>query len=127
LVRQFAVEGFLLAASGCGLGLALTYGLLGVLAGQIPPNLLDNMPYLEGIHWNAHLLLFASAVSMLGGVLFSASPALHLFLSDIQKGLMDGGRTSARRGWRRLGASLVAIELAITVVLLECPANLVPV
>jgi macrolide transport system ATP-binding/permease protein len=118
LVRQFAVEGFLLAASGCALGLALTYGLLGVLAGQIPPNLLDNMPYLEGIHWNAHLLLFASAVSMLGGVLFSVGPALHLFLSDMQKGLMEGGRTSAGRGWRRLGASLVAIELAITVVLL---------
>jgi macrolide transport system ATP-binding/permease protein len=118
LLRQFAVEGFLLAASGCAVGMALTYGLLGALAGQIPPNLLDNMPYLEGIHWNAHLLFFASAVSLLGGVLFSAGPALHLFLSDIQKGLMEGGRTSAGRGWRRLGASLVAIELAITVVLL---------
>jgi macrolide transport system ATP-binding/permease protein len=118
LIRQFAVEGFLLAASGCAVGLALTYGLLGVLAGQIPPNLLDNMPYLEGIHWNAHLLLFASAVSLLGGVLFSVGPALHLCLSDMQKGLMEGGRTSAGRGWRRMGASLVAIELAITVVLL---------
>jgi macrolide transport system ATP-binding/permease protein len=118
LVRQFAVEGFLLAISGCGLGLALTYGLLGVLAGQIPPNLLDNMPYLEGIHWTAHLLLFAAAVSILGGILFSAGPSLHLLLSDMQRGLMEGGRTSAGRGWRRLGASLVAIELAFTVVLL---------
>jgi macrolide transport system ATP-binding/permease protein len=36
----------------------------------------------------------------------------------MQKGLLEGGRTSAGRGWRRLGASLVAIELAITVVLL---------
>jgi macrolide transport system ATP-binding/permease protein len=118
LVRQFAVEGFLLAASGCGLGLAFTYGLLGVLAGQIPPNLMDNMPYLEGVRWNAHLLLFTAAVSLLGGIFFSAGPALHLFFSDMQQGLLEGGRTSAGRGWRRLGASLVAIELAITVVLL---------
>jgi macrolide transport system ATP-binding/permease protein len=118
LVRQFAVEGFLLAAFGCGLGLAVTYGLLGFLARQIPANLIVNMPYLEGVRWNVHLLLFAVAVSILGGVLFSAGPALHLFFSDMQKGLMEGGRTSAGRGWRRLGASLVALELAITVVLL---------
>ena len=118
LVRQFAVEGFLLAAFGCGLGLAFTYFSLNILAGQIPPNLMENMPYLEGVRWNAHLLLFAVVVSALGGVLFSAGPALHLFLSDMQKGLMEGGRTSAGTGWRRLGTSLVAIELAITVVLL---------
>jgi predicted permease len=118
LVRQFAVEGFLLAAFGCGIGLAVTYGLLGFLARQIPANLIVNMPYLEGVGWNVHLLLFALAVSLLGGVLFSAGPALHLSFSDIQKCLMEGGRTSAGRGWRRLGASLVALELAITVVLL---------
>jgi predicted permease len=118
LVRQFAVEGFLLAAFGCGIGLAVTYGLLGFLARQIPANLIVNMPYLEGVGWNVHLLVFALAVSILGGVLFSAGPALHLSFSDMQKGLMEGGRTSAGPGWRRLGASLVALELAITVVLL---------
>ena len=118
LVRQFAVEGFLLAAFGCGLGLAFTYFSLSILAGQIPPSLMENMPYLEGVRWNVHLLLFSVAISTLGGILFSAGPALHLFLSDMQKGLIEGGRTSAGTGWRRLGTSLVAIELAITVVLL---------
>ncbi|HZD78158.1 MAG TPA: ABC transporter permease, partial [Acidobacteriaceae bacterium] len=118
LVRQFAVEGFLLAASGCALGLILTLGSIRILAGEVPPNLLEKMPYLRGLHFNAHLLIFAAAVSMLGGVLFSAGPALHLVLSDMQRGLMEGGRTSAGRSWRKLGASLVAVELAITVVLL---------
>jgi predicted permease len=115
---QFAAEGFLLAASGCGLGVALTFCMIRILAGQIPPALLENMPYLHGIHFNAHLLFFAVIVSMLGSVLFSIGPGLHFFLSDMQMGLMEGGRTSAGRGWRRLGASLVAVELAITVVLL---------
>jgi macrolide transport system ATP-binding/permease protein len=118
LIRQFAVEGFLLAASGCVLGLALTAPSLKILARQIPHNLLENMPYLQGLHFNVQLLLFAGMVSILGGILFSAGPALYLLLSEMQNGLKEGGRTSAGRGWRRLGASLVVVELAITVVLL---------
>jgi macrolide transport system ATP-binding/permease protein len=118
LVLQFAVEGFLLAGSGCFLGLILAWCAIRILPGLIPPALLDNMPYLEGLHLNLHLLVFACGVSIFGGVLFSAGPALQLFLSDMQEGLMEGGRTAAGRGWRRVGASLVVVELAVTVVLL---------
>jgi len=118
LIRQFTVEGFLLAAAGCILGMALTVCSIKFLANQIPENLLENMPYLQGVRWNTNLALFAISVSILGGLLFSAGPALYLFFSDMQKGLVEGGRTSAGRGWRRLGAGLVAVELAITVVLL---------
>ena len=118
LIRQFAVEGFLLAASGCAVGLALAASSLNILARQIPPNLLDNMPYLQGLHFNVHILLFAATVSILGGVLFSADPSLRLLLMKMQDGLAEGGRTFAGRGRRKLGASLVPAELAITVVLL---------
>jgi hypothetical protein len=78
----------------------------------------DSMPYLQGLHFNMHLFLFAAILSMLGGILFSAGPALHLFLSDMREGLIEGGRGAAGRSWRRLGRSLVMVELAITVVLL---------
>jgi macrolide transport system ATP-binding/permease protein len=118
LVRQFAVEGFLIAGSGCVLGLLLTAGAIVGLSGLIPQTLLDNMPYLQGLHFNWHLFLFAVGVSTVGGVLFSAGPVLQLFLSGLQEGLMEGGRTAAGRAWRRVGASLVVVELAITVVLL---------
>lgn len=118
LVSQFAVEGFLLAGAGCVLGLALTIGSLRTLLHQVPGPLLANMPYLQHLHFGIRLLLFATMVSALGGMLFSAGPALQLFLADMQDGLMEGGRTAAGRGWRRLGASLVVFELAITVVLL---------
>jgi predicted permease len=43
---------------------------------------------------------------------------MYLLRSDMQKDLAEGGRSAAGRGWRRLGANLVALELAITVVLL---------
>jgi predicted permease len=118
LIRQFAVEGFLLAASGCALGLILASCAISILAGQIPQALLDNMPYLAGLHVNVDLFLFAVGLSLSGGTLFSAGPVLQLFLSKLQEGLMEGGRTAAGRTWRRAGASLVVVELAITVVLL---------
>jgi macrolide transport system ATP-binding/permease protein len=118
LLRQFAVEGFLLAALGCCLGLAFAMLSMGTLAKQIPPNLIENMPYLENIHLSVRAILCAIAVSVIGGVLFSAGPMLHFLFSDLREGLVDGGRGAASTGWRRLGSSLVAAEIAITVVLL---------
>jgi macrolide transport system ATP-binding/permease protein len=118
LVLQFAVEGFLLAASGCCIGLLLAWCAIRILPGLIPAALLENMPYLEGLHFNLHLLVFAWSVSIFGGLLFSTGPSLQLWVSDMQDGLMEGGRTAVGRSWRRVGASLVVVELAITVVLL---------
>jgi macrolide transport system ATP-binding/permease protein len=118
LVRQFAVEGFLLAAVGFVLALLLAFSFIGILTRLIPPDLFQSMPYLEGLHFGGALVIFAMVASICGGVLFSASPALQLFLADMQEGLMDGGRTASGRTWRRVGSSLVVVELAITVVLL---------
>ena len=118
LLRQFAVEGFLLAGVGCVLGLALAMGSMGILAKQIPPNLLENMPYLEDIHLGVNAVLCAIAVSVIGGVLFSVGPMLHFLFADLRGGLVDGGRGAASTVWRTLGSSLVAAEIAITVVLL---------
>jgi macrolide transport system ATP-binding/permease protein len=118
LVRQFAVEGFLLAGSGCSIGLVLAAYLIRIVAGQVPHHVLANMPYLAGLHFNLHLFLFAVSVSLFGGALFTVGPALQLFSSDMQEGLVEAGRTVAGRSWRKIGASLVVVELAITVVLL---------
>lgn len=118
LLRQFVVEGFLLAGCGGCLGLAFSFGAMRVLRGQIPNAVLENMPYLRSLGFNLHSLLFVLFVSILGGVLFSATPALHLLFSDSQQGLVEGGRTVSGRTWRKVGSSLVVFELAITVVLL---------
>jgi predicted permease len=118
LVRQFAVEGFLLAGAGCGIGLLLALGTLGMLARQVPSDLLESMPYLQGLHFTAHLFCFALMLSIVGGMLFSMAPVLQLFQADLHASLMEGGRTAAGRTWRRAGAGMVVAELAITVVLL---------
>ncbi len=118
LVCQFAVEGFSLAGFGCGIGLLLTGFLIRILSGQIPHDVLDNMPYLQGLHLNTHLLLFAGTLSILGGTLFSAGPAFQLLLSGVPEALKEGGRAVAGRSWRKTGSVLVVVELAVTVVLL---------
>jgi macrolide transport system ATP-binding/permease protein len=118
LLRQFAVEGFLLGMLGCWLGLLLAALSMGTLTKQVPPNLIENMPYLENIHLSVRTILYALAVSVVGGGLFSGGPMLHFRFSDLREGLMEGGRGAASTGWRRLGSGLVSAEIAITVVLL---------
>ncbi len=118
LLLQFVVEGFLLAGCGGLIGMGLALIAIRVLPGQIPSALLDNMPYLQALRFDLYSLFFAVSLSIFGGILFAAGPALRLLLADMQEGLLEGGRTAAGRGWRRLGAGLVVVELAITVVLL---------
>ncbi|QNI38099.1 ABC transporter permease [Edaphobacter albus] len=118
LIRQFFVEGFLLAACGLAVGLTLTFISLGVLKQQIPAHALISMPYLDEMQWNLRIPLFASIIAILGGVLFAAAPIFHLLRLNMQEGLRESGRSSSGRSWRRSGSGLVVVELAITVVLL---------
>jgi macrolide transport system ATP-binding/permease protein len=118
LARQFTVEAFLLGGAGCGIGMILASCSMRILAAEIPCGLLDDMPYLQGLHFNLHLVLFAVFASIFGSALFSVGPTVQLSLSNMQKDLMDGGRTAAGGSWRRIGASLVIFELSITVLLL---------
>lgn len=118
LTRQFIVEGFLLAACGLVVGLALTFVSLGVLKKQIPAHALAGMPYIEEMQWNARIPVFACVVAIVGGLLFAAAPVFQLIWMSMYEGLRESGRSSSGRSWRRSGASLVVVELAITMVLL---------
>ena len=61
---------------------------------------------------------FAAAVALLAALLLAATPALRLSFQKVRDGLADGDRGAAGRLWRRLGANMVVVELAIAVVLL---------
>jgi macrolide transport system ATP-binding/permease protein len=62
--------------------------------------------------------MFALAIAIFAAALFSLAPVLRLPLTKLREGLAEGGRGSAGTLWRRFGANLVVVELAITVVLL---------
>jgi macrolide transport system ATP-binding/permease protein len=118
LVRQFITEALVLVIAGGALGLLCAYGSMQVLTRLLSKDMLSYMPYLRGIGLNSHVVAFAVAISLLAAALFALTPVLRLPLAQVREGLTDGGRTSAGTFWRRFGANLVVLELAVAVVLL---------
>ena len=100
------------------LGLICAAWAMRLLIRLIPADMTADMPYLEGLGLNSRVLAFAGVISLLAAVLLAVTPALRLSLSDLREGLAEGSRTSAGILWRRFGANLVMLELAVAVVLL---------
>ncbi|HTC74339.1 MAG TPA: ABC transporter permease [Edaphobacter sp.] len=118
LARQFITEALVLVVAGGALGLLCADGAMQVLLRLISKDMLAYMPYLGGIGLNAHVVAFAGIISLLAAVLFAMTPVLRLPLGHLREGLTEGGRSSAGTFWRRFGANLVVLELAVAVVLL---------
>ena len=118
LVRQFVTEALVLVGAGTGLGMLLADGTMRVLRSMIAKDLLSYVPFFDDMGLTAHVWLFAGALAVLAGGVFSAAPILRMPLAHLREGLHDGGRGGAGNLWKRLGAHLVMAELAIAVVLL---------
>ncbi|MGC2620484.1 MAG: ABC transporter permease [Acidobacteriaceae bacterium] len=118
LVRQFVTEGLLLVLAGCAVGLLLADVGMRVLHSMMTKEMLDGMPYLKGLGLTPHVWEFAGGIAVLAGGVFSLAPILRLPFAHLREGLSDGGRGGAGNLWKRLGAHLVIVELAIAVVLL---------
>jgi macrolide transport system ATP-binding/permease protein len=118
LMRQFTTEGFALAFAGGALGLAAAQAVMQILIHLISKDLMVYMPFLAGLGLNSHVLAFALAISLCATILFSITPMFRLSVREIREGLAEGGRGYAGTLWRRFGANLVVVELAVAVVLL---------
>ena len=118
LMRQFTTEGLALAFAGGALGLAVAQSAMQVLMHLISKDLMAYMPYLAGLGLNSHVLVFALAISLCSTILFSITPTVRLSVREIREGLAEGARGYAGTLWRRFGANLVVVELALAVVLL---------
>jgi predicted permease len=120
LIRQFTTDGFVLVAASAAFGLLVTRAATQILSSLISKDMLAGMPYLNGLGLNLHVLAFALAISLVAMILFSLTPLFRLPLRHIREGLNEGGRGYAGTLWRRFGANLVVVELAVAVVLLVC-------
>jgi macrolide transport system ATP-binding/permease protein len=118
LVRQFATEGVLLAAFGSLSGVIFADWLTKILWRLVPKDMAADMPFLGAVGWNTHTCAFAITISLMAAVLFTAAPLLRLISQQEGDGLANGDRSSANQLWQRLGARMVAVELAVAVVLL---------
>jgi macrolide transport system ATP-binding/permease protein len=118
LARQFATEGMALVAIGGVLGLGVAVGMIQVLLRLIPKQGMDQMPFLQGLGLNLHIVLFTVTIAVLATVLFALTPLVRLPRGELHDGLSEGGRGAAGTLWRRMGSNLVVAELAIAMVLL---------
>lgn len=117
LTQQFIVEGFVVVAISSALGLLVATCARVLLLKLVPADMLNGMPYLrEAWHW--HIAAFAIVLVVIALILFAATPALRLPFANLRAGLASGGSGSSGKLWRRLGAKLVVLELATTMVLL---------
>ncbi len=117
LVQQFVIEGCVMVAASGALGIfggALARELLLKL---IPSDTLDTMPYLRA-GWSWHVAAFAATLIAIAWSVFVIAPVIRLPFASLRAGLSEGGRGSAETSWRNLGAKLVVLELATTMVLL---------
>ena len=118
LARQFITEGLLLSVTGSVLGIAGAWGLMRLLAGLIPKDVMAGMPYLQELGLNVRVTMFACTLCLLMSLCFALAPSLRLSLSDMREGLVEGGRSVSGRLWRRFGSHLVVAELAVAMILL---------
>jgi macrolide transport system ATP-binding/permease protein len=118
LIRQFVTEGLLLAAAGCAGGLLVADWLMVLMTRMVPKDVAPRVPFIADVGLNVHTGVFAAVIALLAALLLAATPALRLSFQDIRDGLAEGGRGAAGRMWRRMGANLVVVELAVAVVLL---------
>ena len=118
LISQLAIESVVLVAVGAAVGLGISFGAARLLIILMPKALKESMPSLLEVGMSPRVFGFVLAISLLGCLLFMLTPSFRLTESRMIEGLTEGGRGYAGSVWRKFGANLVAVELAVAVVLL---------
>lgn len=116
LVRQLLIESLLLSGLGGLVGLALSFW--GVRMFDLATASIDK-PYWIDFSIDLKVIAFLATVCVATGICFGLAPALHAARADLQAVLRDGGRgQGGGRRVKRATATLVVVQLALTVALL---------
>ncbi len=110
IIRQLLVESITLALAGAIIGVALAY--FGVEALAAVASWGDDLR----LHPDLRLLLFASVITLLTGLIFGIVPALRATSGDFSSPMKDAGTNSRTRF--RLAKGLIAAQVALSLALL---------
>jgi putative ABC transport system permease protein len=115
LIRQFVTEAILLLTISCSCGLLIARLGTGALLSLAPPDL----PRLEDVSMNRGVLTFAMALSAFVAIALGLLTATRAARRDARETLADGSRGQAgSASSQRVGRAIVAVQMALTVVLL---------
>jgi putative ABC transport system permease protein len=122
IVSQMLAESLLLGLVGGVAGLALAFvfhrGLLALVADRLP------VPRLEQVSLDPTIVALTLALSLLTGLVFGIAPAL-VASHRLSEAVRAGGRSGGGPRSRRVLGTLVATEVALSLVLLTGAALLV--
>jgi len=112
VARQLLTESILLSVVGAIVGVGLA--ALGI-------RMLDKLPItgivrIEEVSLSGRVLAFTAGLSVLTGLLFGLMPALRAYAMGIESGMREGARGTVSH--RRLNSALVAVQFALSLVLL---------
>jgi putative ABC transport system permease protein len=118
IVRQLLVESLVLSFAGGAAGLLVGHWALSGLRAILPAQF-EQLPGIAAVGLDARVLAWAAGVSLASGVAFGIAPALAASDRRIGRALTEEARGAAghARG-TRIRSTLVAAELALSVVLL---------
>lgn len=115
VIRQFLIEGMILALLGGAAGLVLAKFAVSIMASLGS----ETVPRLAETRIDPRVLAFTLAISVVSGLIFSLGPAISLCRTNLQDALKErAGEASSGWGGLRTRRALVAFELALAIVLL---------
>ena len=114
IARQLLTESLLLAAVSSAAGILLAQCGIAAL-GRFGP---DQLPRLQSVRLDGHVLFFTLALTLLTGILFGLAPAWQAGKASLNGTLKEGGRAGTGGRQRRLRETLVAAEVALALLLL---------
>jgi putative ABC transport system permease protein len=118
LIAQMLTESVLLAALGAAVGFVAAQWGVNALIAAIPQPVLSSLPNLRDAAANLPVLAFLSGVTLLTAVLFGLAPALSMSRTKVSDALKDEPRGGTSTAHARLRNTVVAAEIAVSLVLL---------
>jgi putative ABC transport system permease protein len=115
LVRERLTESLFYSLAGTALGLLIARWMIAILKSLEPAGI----PRLRDVGLNPWVILFAAAMAFVVGVVTGVIPALRIPVGNIVQALRPGQRGAmGDRGQSRLRGAFVAVEVALSLMLL---------
>jgi predicted permease len=121
LIRHVILEQLLLAVAGGAIGLLIAREAINLFVRTAPVDL----PRVNAVVIDARVIAFAGAVALVAGLVVALLPAWRIAGRDVQAALRAGGHGATDRSGQRVRATLLGLQVALSVTLLVVTALLV--
>ena len=114
VLRQVLTESLMLSLAGGAAGLLIGY----VGRNAVPRMMSTEFARIHMVRFDWRIFAFATAVSVLTGLLFGIGPAWQATRTQVNSGLKDSAQTATKRRHNYAGKTIVVVQVALSMLLL---------